>query len=367
MANIPVLSFFSGAGFLDLGFHFSGFNIIFTNEISTKISKVYESGMSSCLGKNLYISSNKSIEKISSSYIKDLINNQKVNNIWGIIGGPPCPDFSVGGKNRGHEGDNGKLTETFINLICEARPYFFVIENVKGLIKTRKHKSFFDLMIKKLEKHDYAIDYKLLNSLDLGIPQDRERIFIVGIRTDIYKDIFKIDYTSSRDWFYWPYYDKYSNSKNKYQWPRSNIFGKEIKRPKNIPPELMVGTYILDQDKLKDIPNSNEYFNPKSTKFITICEGDDKRKSFKRLHRWRYSPTVAYGNNEVHLHPTLPRRLSVREALRLQTVPDSYVIDKDITLTTKFKSIGNGVPVKMASLLASNLQCFLNQYIYNQR
>ncbi|MEM5648086.1 DNA cytosine methyltransferase [Bacillus cereus] len=117
--------------------------------------------------------------------------------------------------------------------------------------------------------------------------------------------------------------------------------------------------------ELENIPNSNEFFNPKSPKFSFIEEGDDKRKSFKRLHRWRYSPTIAYGNNEVHLHPTLERRLSVREALRLQTVPDNYVISEDISLTVKFKAIGNGVPVKMSSLLASNLSYFLKQYLYS--
>ncbi|XKK31997.1 DNA cytosine methyltransferase [Bacillus sp. AC79A.1] len=180
----------------------------------------------------------------------------------------------------------------------------------------------------------------------------------------MYKKIFKIEFSGERGWFYWPYYEKYDNAKYKYDWPTTNEFGIDIEKPSSIPQELMAGTYLLDKE-LENIPNSNEFFNPKSPKFSFIEEGDDKRKSFKRLHRWRYSPTIAYGNNEVHLHPTLERRLSVREALRLQTVPDNYVISEDISLTVKFKAIGNGVPVKMSSLLASNLSYFLKQYLYS--
>ncbi|XKK27630.1 DNA (cytosine-5-)-methyltransferase [Bacillus sp. AC79A.1] len=171
MKSIPIYSFFSGAGFLDLGFAFSGFNITFTNEISKDISKVYNSGMSSCLDKEASITCNESIENISASDIREMVNNKNQNQFWGVIGGPPCPDFSVGGKNKGHQGENGKLTETFVNLICNTRPNFFVIENVKGLVKTKKHKEFFDRMIDLLEANGYAVDFKVLNSLDLGYPK----------------------------------------------------------------------------------------------------------------------------------------------------------------------------------------------------
>ena len=78
-------------------------------------------------------------------------------------------------------------------------------------------------------------------------------------------------------------------------------------------------------------------------------------KSFKRLHRFFYSPNVAYGNNEVHLHPTEPRRISVAEALALQSVPREYAFPEDMTLTAKFKAVGNGVPVKLAEHVAKSI------------
>ena len=84
-------------------------------------------------------------------------------------------------------------------------------------------------------------------------------------------------------------------------------------------------------------------------------KGDVSAKSFKRLHRYRYSPTAWYGNQEVHLHPWRPRRISVREALRIQTVPDAYVLPKDEPISGRFKAISNGVPCLMAKKIGLTL------------
>lgn len=87
----------------------------------------------------------------------------------------------------------------------------------------------------------------------------------------------------------------------------------------------------------------------------TISEGDVSKKSYKRLHRWRYSPTVAYGNNEVHLHPYKERRLSAAEAMSLQSLPKEFELPEEMTLTDKFKTIGNGVPYVLASGIAKTI------------
>lgn len=365
MKGMPILSFFTGGGFLDLGFHMNNFEVVWTNEFNKEFSKVYKNGMSSCLGKRTEISA---IESIQNFDYKDLIKLSGLKNfknrLWGIIGGPPCPDFSVGGKHAGKDGNRGSLTNTYIDIICNLKPSFFVFENVKGLISVEKHKLFFNEIVERLKTAGYAVDYKLLNALELGVPQDRERVIMIGINDAIYKRIITKEYNGEQNWFFWPYYEKYNNAKSKYNWPQTTPFGSVPQCPDNIPLELTAGYYILNQNELEILPNSNEFFTPKSQKFNCIEEGDDRKKSFKRLHRWRYSPTVAYGNNEVHLHPSLPQRLSVREALRLQTVPDSYVIDNSISLSSKYKVIGNGVPVKMAYNIASSLKRFLDNYIW---
>jgi DNA (cytosine-5)-methyltransferase 1 len=94
-----------------------------------------------------------------------------------------------------------------------------------------------------------------------------------------------------------------------------------------------------------------------------VEEGDVSRKSYKRLHRWRYSPTVAYGNNEVHLHPYKPRRLTAAEALALQTLPKDFILPKEMTLSDKFKTIGNGVPFVMSKAVATTISEYLNKLI----
>ncbi len=92
-----------------------------------------------------------------------------------------------------------------------------------------------------------------------------------------------------------------------------------------------------------------------------IKEGETNRPSFKRLHRFKYSPTACYGNNEIHLHPYRHRRLSVRETLRIQGVPDTYILPVELALSKKFKMIGNGVPVPLAKAVAIAVKGFLKE------
>ena len=132
-------------------------------------------------------------------------------------------------------------------------------------------------------------------------------------------------------------------------------------KPENIPIELCVENCLVPYREEKKIPNSKEYFKLYSTKdqLDAIKEGETNRPSFKRLHRFKYSPTACYGNNEVHLHPYRHRRLSVRETLRIQGVPDTYVVPADLPLSKKFKMIGNGVPVPLAEAVANSIKSFL--------
>ena len=90
-------------------------------------------------------------------------------------------------------------------------------------------------------------------------------------------------------------------------------------------------------------------------RFLSIPEGQSNGKSFKRLHRWRFSPTAAYGNNEVHLHPYKPRRISVAEALAIQSLPEQFSLPNNLPLSAKFKMVGNGVPYLLALGVAQEL------------
>ena len=103
--------------------------------------------------------------------------------------------------------------------------------------------------------------------------------------------------------------------------------------------------------------------NPGLAKFESVLEGDDSRKSYKRLHRFRYSPTACYGNNEVHLHPTLARRISVAEALAIQSLPAAFTLPEKMSLSAMFKTVGNGVPYLAARGLARSISDFVTNVL----
>jgi DNA (cytosine-5)-methyltransferase 1 len=360
--KIPVLSFFTGAGFMDIGFMHAGFEIVWTNEFDQNFIKGFESGVSSLTGDTHTISNKSSIVDLGPNQIaKEAFHNTSIPEIFGVIGGPPCPDFSVGGKNRGRDGDHGRLSRVYVDKILDLQPTFFVFENVKGLFRTAKHRTFFDLLRLKLSEH-YITDVRILNSLDFGVPQDRERVFLVGFKKKWLKKRLGLkNFPLNFQVMKWPEDPRYLNAKQNYIWPRETPFGVNPEKPLNIPDELMVGPIICNIDEMASLPNGLEGLKPVSDKYLVIQEGDVSGKSFKRLHRWRYSPTVAYGHNEVHLHPTQPRRLTVREALRLQSVPDNYVLPKDMPLTWKYKTIGNGVPVKLAYAVGNAIRRLIEE------
>ncbi len=348
--SIPVLSFFTGGALLDIGFtQNSVFKVIWRNENNPQFVKGVEYAMSVMNGNGDYkIHNTVSIAKLDANQIaREAFHNTQIPELFGIIGGPPCPDFSEGGKNRGKDGDHGKLSQVYVNHIIALQPTFFLFENVPGLLKTIKHRNFLEHLKAQLSE-SYVISLEILNALEYGVPQNRKRIFLVGFHKKWFKKHFDVDIPQYyEDWFPWPE-KKHPDALTQFNWPTQSPFGGNPEKPRDIPDQLVVEPLICNQNEIASLPNGEEGFNPKSQKFWQIAEGDETGKSFKRLHRWRFSPTAAYGNNEVHLHPTQARRLTVREALRIQTVPDSYALPPDLTLTNKFKMIGNGVPVKLA-------------------
>lgn len=369
--GIPVLSFFTGAGFLDMGFIQAGFKVVFHNEFNKDFADGFFHGMTTW-----YTKTGRDLSEVHRpvvASIDELDPNEIVKQafggpyrpaVFGMIGGPPCPDFSVGGKNRGGEGENGKLSKTYVDLICALKPTFFLFENVPGLFRTAKHRAFFDSLVEQLHIHGYLTDVKILNALEFGVPQDRERVFFVGIQEAWLNGNDRMptslpQIAAKENWFPYPE-PPFKGAKTKYEWGAQNTFGAGGGvRPRGTPADLMVGAYMLSWNTMCQYANGDEYFWPYSDRFRTVAEGDDSKKSFKRLHRYRFSPTAAYGNNEVHLHPFQPRRISVREALRIQSVPDEYELPRDMSLSKKFKTVGNGVPVKLAKAMAVQFMRFL--------
>lgn len=365
--QIPVLSFFTGGGFLDIGFEQAGFKVVWSNEANPVFAELYAYGMTAWKmasdqeAPEQKITTTKQIESLVSTEIVQAAFPERRSQFFGVIGGPPCPDFSVGGKNKGGKGLNGRLSKTYVNQICKIEPSFFVFENVSGLYKTKIHREFLEKLERQLEKAGYCLDLRILNALEIGLAQDRERLIMVGIKRSIVNKCLgrKIS-VKDRKWFCWPK-RKYSNAKEKFSWPEIVEDDKSPRKPRNIPKELTVDYCINNGSLSGSIANIGDTFKVKSRKFYIIKEGDTRRKSFKRLHRHRYSPTVCYGHNEVHLHPWEPRRLSVREAMRIQGIPDTYELPPEATLTSKFAMVSNGVPVPLAFEVAKSLKRFFKK------
>ena len=357
---------------LDLGMEEAGFDIAMVSEKYEPFLEAYK-----------YSRKKMKIKEPEHGYFNDdicdyleenskldvLIENDKKDSIIGFIGGPPCPDFSTAGKNKGINGDNGKLSKTYFELICKEKPDFFIFENVKGLWRTKKHKEFYDNMYNKMKKQGYYLLDKLLNSLEYGVPQERERVIMIGIRVgsqknkDQLKDIVKNFNWGIRE------YNILETIRN-IDWPDTEPFRENsiTQPPQDIIKELTI-QHWFDKNDVENHPNAANFFQPKAglARMQTIEEGDVSRKSFKRLHRWRYSPTAAYGNNEVHLHPYKVRRLSIAEVLAIQSVPPEFELPLNMSLTDMFKTVGNGVPVLMAEKLGQELKPLLEMYFKDMR
>ncbi|MEE1885339.1 DNA cytosine methyltransferase [Pedobacter flavus] len=362
--KIPILSFFSGGGFMDMGFEQAGFEVIWTNEFDEVFAKLHAAGVTSWRkskgnGIKAEIFNTKSIVEVTSKEIvSEAFPNGKPKH-FGMIGGPPCQDFSMNGSLKGFGGERGKLTIVYFDKILELKPTFFVMENVTGLTKRKDTKEYLQTLLKRVEK-EYYVDHEKLNSLNYGVPQHRERVFFIGIRKDCLNKQ-AIEQALFGKWFPFPVNEKYQDSATKYNWGKQVSFGNKLKKPEDVPFELCVESCLVPNSKIDVIPNANEVFTlyKPISELNKIAEGETNRPSFKRLHRFKYSPTACYGNNEVHLHPYLNRRLSAREALRIQGVPDEYILPSEISLSKKFKMIGNGVPVPLAKAVAESLKDFL--------
>lgn len=368
-----IFSFFSGVGLLDLGFDTAGYDIVFVNEFKEEFLNAYRFARQNRIADPIYGYHRCSIDDFfTCSYTAFLQHSiyleRNAGNIIGFVGGPPCPDFSIAGKNRGRNGENGILAQSYVNLITQFLPDFFVFENVKGLVKTERHRVYFDELKQQLQTAGYYISDQVLNALSFGVPQDRDRIILVGIHENFYVRNHKVTPMDGLQ-FPWLQHAVFGNPEEikAEGWKTADPFRENSNRyfPRQTPNpyrELCVETWFR-RNHVDNHPNTNDVFRVKQglQKMQTIPEGDVSGKSFKRLHRWRYSPTAAYGNNEVHLHPYRVRRLSVAEAMAIQSIPDWFALPANMTLSNKFKVIGNGVPVLMATAIAQTLSELLDE------
>lgn len=167
---MKLISLFSGAGGLDLGFKKAGFKTIMANEYDKKICPTFKANFPTV--------------KLIEGDIRNITSDMFPENVDGIIGGPPCQSWSEGGALRGIEDARGQLFYEYIRILKDKQPYFFVAENVSGMLASR-HAQAVENFMKLFDEAGYDVNLKLLNANDYGVAEDRDRIFYIGFRKDL--------------------------------------------------------------------------------------------------------------------------------------------------------------------------------------
>lgn len=383
--KVAVYSFFSCAGFLDLGFERANGNpyeLRMANEIDPNFRECYRYSRAH-LNLKIDVPPNfmfpnsivefvkwgghprKGCEEVYRCFSDLLKEDRRRHRVIGFIGGPPCPDFSVAGKNAGKNGEVGPLSSKYVRLICQEEPHFFLFENVKGLVSSEKHSGYFKSLCVKLSEK-YYLTHDVVNALWYGVPQFRERLIVVGIRRDLLPDFTHRRLRTEMRWadFQWLKAAVLAQGQN---WPHVQDYNPDpaMPRPKGVGiAALTVHDWWIKND-VQHHPNQVNQTMPRVEtrhKFEEIREGNMVGKSYHRLHRWKYAFTACYGHNEVPLHPWEARRISVAEALATQSLPPDFSLPPDMGISALFKAVGNGVPFLMAQGLANMIQSFLIRY-----
>ena len=321
-----LLSLFAGAGGMDLGFEKAGFNVAIANEFDKKICPTYRH--------------NHTHTKLIEGDIRkiDMIDLEG-QEIVGIIGGPPCQSWSEAGALKGIDDERGQLFYDYIRILRQVKPKFFVAENVSGILAAR-HKEAIEEIKEKFKRSGYTLFMKMLNAEDYECPQDRDRVFFIGFRSDLgIKE------------FIWPEPIE----------PKTTLRDAIWDLQDSVVPAL---------EKNKRNPNvkvlNHEYFQGSySTIFM----------SRNRVRSWDETGyTVQASGRQCQLHPQAPkmikveknkqvfvpgkedlyRRMSVREVARLQCFPDDFEFLYE-EVDYGYKMIGNAVPVNLAYHVAKRI------------
>lgn len=303
---MEVVSIFSGCGGFDLGFDMAGYNIIFANDISDYACQTYEN--------------NFQIKPIKGN----IINITEFPHADILIGCCPCQGFSIYGK-REMEDPRNYLYLQFTKALRKVKPKYFVTENVKGILYGYG-KVIFKRMLTSYKKSGYIPYYLLINAKQYGVPQDRERLFIVGIRKDINKTYEFPSFTNGDG------LEPFSTIKDSIG---------NLGKPKD--GEYWDGTFS------SHYMSRNRRRGWDQTSFTIQANG-----RHAPLHP--SSPTPIKVKKDVYKFPddgNIPRRMSVKECARIQSFPDRFKFKG--SLDSQYEQIGNAVPPQVSKILAESL------------
>lgn len=303
MREFTAISLFCGCGGLDIGFERSGFRTIWANDIDADACRTHQQWSTAQVVCG-------DVSKISTDDIPDA-------DI--MLGGFPCQGFSLSGPRKIDDSRN-VLYKQYVRIVKAKRPLMFVGENVKGLL-TMADGGIIEAIIQDFSDCGYNVFYKLLNARDYEVPEDRERVIIVGFRKDLGINSFN-----------------YPPARGVKVTMRDVLTGLPEAKPEEICDQPYSSRYMSRNRKRgwDDV----SYTIPAMAKQVTLWPGSpDMVKLDKDL--WRFG------------EDGLTRRLSWREAAAIQTFPADLEFSGDIT--SIYKQIGNAVPCKLAEIIATHL------------
>lgn len=325
-----IISLFSGAGGLDMGFRKAGFRTVVANEFDSRICPTFRANFPDV--------------KLFEGDIRDIPSESFPKDVAGIVGGPPCQSWSQAGSKKGIEDARGRLFYEYIRILKAVKPKFFVAENVEGMLAPRNSAAVRDFL-KFFDDAGYDVNLKLLNANDFGVAEDRKRVFYIGFR----KDLKVLDF--------------------------------EYPEPLAAKPTLRDCIYDLKDSAIPAlaknrtngggcaVPNHEFYVGGYSTIFM----------SRNRVRKWDEPAfTVQASGRQCQLHPQAPRmeridenrqrfvpgkehlyrRMTVREVARIQGFPDDFRFIYD-DVNYGYKMIGNAVPINLAYHVAMQIKRYL--------
>jgi DNA (cytosine-5)-methyltransferase 1 len=374
---MKIISLFSGAGGMDLGFALAGHRIVFSNDFEKAALDTYRLNIETCMPHESILGDIVSVLDTTKEKINKLIPDGDI-----VIGGFPCQGFTVANLDRSMSDERNQLYKQLLKVISVKNPKYFMAENVKGLENMEDGK-ILPIILDDFEKcgssssmffpsdnPGYFVVYNIINSLNFGVPEKRERVIILGIRNDIFKTTNLKRFIS----------DKPLDKKRD--------FRKRLILPKFYDTNGTIIDEILPKDKINKL--YSDFLNGKVSKHLfpickqtmksftlrdaigdlpleyssvipnhegSKCKVTIKNKIGNRQTYWdKYAPTImgrgsGTGGPLIPPHPSCKRRLTVREVARIQTFPDKFIFCGSISCG--YRQIGNAVPVLMAYNLAT--------------
>jgi DNA (cytosine-5)-methyltransferase 1 len=343
---MKIIDLFSGVGGLSLGFEWAGFETVAAIDFWDDAIKTYNHNHTNKVGMAI------NIKKFNDNVLPVIVKKQKID---GIIGGPPCQGFStarlsnVSDKINKINKERNHLYLEFFRTVEIVKPKFFVIENVRGLVSANKG-AFVKDIIERFGNLGYNVEYKILNAADYGVPQNRQRVFFVGLKKQKFEfpeklnlkvstkeALSDIELTDERET------QEYNcKSQNDFQ----RLMRKESKHLKNH--EVTVHneqtTHVIslvpDGGNIKSLP-------PK------YWEIRKYNKAFQRMNSTLPSNTIDTGHRN-YFHYCENRIPTARESARLQSFPDNFEFLG--TKGSQYKQVGNAVPPLLANVIAKKIK-----------